>query len=487
MSRASELGSPQWAMLTDLYELTMAYGYWQHEMAEREAVFYLSFRAHPFEGRYTIACGLGELCAMLCDFTFTMDDIEYLTALRGADGESLFAPSFLLYLGQLRFSCDVDAVPEGTIVFPHEPLLRVRGPLLQAQIVESLLLNVINFQSLIATKAARICRAAAPGTVLEFGLRRAQGYSGALAASRAAYVGGCHATSNVLAGKRYGIPVRGTHAHSWVMSFESELEAFERYASALPNNGIFLVDTYDTQQGIARAIQVALQLRRAGHAPLGIRLDSGDLAVLSRRARRMLDEAGLHEVRIVASNDLDEYAIASLRDQGAKIDIWGVGTRLVTAYDQPALGGVYKLSALRDGDGQWRPKLKLSEQAQKGSLPGMLQTRRWRHDERYVGDMIYDELTGGVDSCQLVLRGNERATIPAAATGEDLLVPVFQRGRQVYSPPPLEVSRRRTMQQLADFDMPWWPESPRSQYPVGLEPSLDRQRRRLVDADRRKS
>lgn len=484
MSGSGEPACREWALLTDLYELTMAYGYWQHSLAERESVFYLSFREHPFGGPYTIACGLGEACRMLAQYGFTDEDLEYLGSLRGADQAALFAPAFLAYLGRLRFSCDVDAVPEGTVVFPHQPLLRVRGPLLQAQLLESLLLNVINFQSLIATKAARICRAAAPGAVLEFGLRRAQGHSGALAASRAAYVGGCHATSNVLAGKRYGIPVRGTHAHSWVMSFDSEQEAFDKYATALPNNCIFLVDTYDTRQGILRAIEVALRMRRSGHRLLGIRLDSGDLAALSRLARRLLDEAGLTEARIVASNDLDEYAIAALRDQQAPIDIWGVGTRLATAYDQPALGGVYKLSALRDAEGRWQAKVKRSEQLVKASLPGILQTRRLRRDGHGVGDVIYDELTGPPESADLVLNGRPVATIPRDATGEDLLVPVWRGGRLVYQLPSLEASRRRAAEQLEELGMPRRPGSPGPAYVVGLERRLDEQRQCLASAGR---
>ncbi len=274
MNRRADEG---WALLTDLYELTMAYGYWRHGLAEREAVFQLSFREHPFDGTYTIAAGLQTLCEMLHDYRFHPDELQYLGSLTGADGRPLFERAFLDYLGRQRLTCDLDAVEEGTVVFPHEPLVRVRGPLLQAQIIESMLLNVINFQTLIATKAARIVRAAAPGGVLEFGLRRAQGESGALVASRAAYIGGCVATSNVLAGKRYDIPVRGTHAHSWVMAFDDELAAFESYAEVMPNNCIFLVDTYDTQQGVAHAIEVAQQLRATGHQLIGIRLDSGDL------------------------------------------------------------------------------------------------------------------------------------------------------------------------------------------------------------------
>ena len=346
-----ETRGPHWAMLTDLYELTMACGYWRLGMADREAVFQLSFRENPFGHPFSIACGLAQVGEMLADFRFAQDAREYLRSLTGVDRQPLFGQDFLDYLGTLRLRVDIDAVEEGTVVFPQEPLVRVRGPLLQAQILESLLLNVINFQTLVATKAERLCHAAGESSVIEFGLRRAQGVNGALAASRAAYVGGCVGTSNVLAGQLFGIPVRGTHAHSWVMCFADELAAFEAYAQVLPNNCIFLVDTYDTRAGLRHAVQVAQQLRARGHTLVGIRLDSGDLLTLSKLARQMLDDAGLLDAVVVASNELDEYQIASLREQGARIDVWGVGTRLATAYDQPALGGVYKLAALRDERG----------------------------------------------------------------------------------------------------------------------------------------
>ena len=329
----------------------MAYGYWKTGRAEREAVFHLFFRKNPFQGGYTIAAGLQSVADLLEDFRFETDDIEYLSTLTGNDGKALFAPDFLDYLSELEFSCDVDAVPEGTVVFPHEPMVRVKGPILQCQILETPLLNLINFQSLIATKASRITTATGGESVLEFGLRRAQGIDGALAASRAAYIGGCDATSNVLAGKLFGIPVKGTHAHSWVMSFDDELSAFREYAAAMPNNCVFLVDTYDTIQGVRNAIEVGKQLRESGHEMVGIRLDSGDLAYLSIEARNLLDEAGFPDAAIVASNDLDEGIIASLKDQGAKIAVWGVGTKLVTAFDQPALGGVFKLGAMRNETG----------------------------------------------------------------------------------------------------------------------------------------
>ena len=263
------------ALLTDLYQLTMAYGYWKAGIADREACFSLSFRRHPYDGGYSIACGFGTLAEYIDRFRFDASDLDYLSGLKGHDSEALFEEGFLRFLEQSRICCNIDAVLEGSVVFPHEPLLRVRGPIWQAQILETPILNIINFQTLIATKAARVCEAADGDPVLEFGLRRAHGVDGALAASRAAYIGGCSGTSNVLAGKLFNVPVRGTHAHSWVMSFDTELEAFKTYAAAMPNNCVFLVDTYDSIQGVRNAIEVGNWLKSVGHQMLGIRLDSG--------------------------------------------------------------------------------------------------------------------------------------------------------------------------------------------------------------------
>src|SRR5262245_19026301 len=315
------------ALLTDLYQLTMAAGYWKSGVSEREAVFHLTFRRPPFGGGYAIAAGIAPAVAYLRRFRFTADDVAYLATLRDGEDKLLFEPAFLDYLRELRFTCTVDAMPEGALVFAHEPILRVRGPILQAQLVETPLLTLINFQTLTATKASRIVQAARGGPVLEFGLRRAQGIDGGIGASRAAYIGGCVATSNVLAGKLLGIPVRGTHAHSWVMFHGDELAAFRAYAKALPGNCTFLVDTYDTLDGVRNAITVAHELRADGHELAGVRLDSGDLAHLSQQARALLDEAGFPKARIVASNDLDEHLIGSIMEQGARIDVWGVGTK----------------------------------------------------------------------------------------------------------------------------------------------------------------
>jgi nicotinate phosphoribosyltransferase len=383
----------------------------------------------------------------------------------------------------MEFACDIDAIPEGTIVFPHEPLLRVRGPILQAQIIETPLLNILNFQSLIATKAARVAHAARGEPVLEFGLRRAQGIDGGISASRAAYVGGCAATSNLLAGKLFNIPVRGTHAHSWVMSFDDEMEAFEAYARAMPNNCVFLVDTYDTLEGVRRAAEVGKWLRSQGHEMVGIRLDSGDLAYLSIEARKILDEAGFPNAAILASNDLDENVINSLKDQGAKIGVWGVGTRLATAYDQPALGGVYKLSAQRDPAGPWQYKIKLSEQTAKVSIPGVLQVRRFRNPSgEFAGDAIYNEPSGISDAPTIVdpMDVTRRKTFSSATTFDDLLVPVFRTGKLVHSTPQLDDVRRRLRDQLAGFHGGVKRFVNPHQYPVGLEKRLHDLRMDLI-------
>ncbi|MEQ9379834.1 MAG: nicotinate phosphoribosyltransferase, partial [Pirellulales bacterium] len=407
------------ALLTDLYQLTMAYGYWKLGHAEREAAFHLSFRKPPFAGGYAVVAGLGPAIEYLQGFRFDESDIAYLAKLTGNDDERLFEDGFLEYLKQIRLAVDIDAMPEGTVAFAQEPLVRVRGAMLQCQILETALLNIVNFQTLIATKAARICSATGGEPVLEFGLRRAQGVDGGLTASRAAYLGGCAATSNVLAGKKYGIPVKGTHAHSWVMSFDDELSAFDGYAEAMPNNSVFLVDTYDTLEGVRNAVQVGHRLRDRGYEMVGIRLDSGDLSYLSIEARKILDAGGFPNATIVASNDLDEHIIESLKSQGAKIAVWGVGTRLVTAYDQPALGGVYKLGAMKDDRGEWQPKVKLSEQAAKTTIPGVLQVRRFYANDKLAGDMIYDA-TSGIDAREVIVDmndSNRRKRMPSEALG----------------------------------------------------------------------
>ncbi|MFT7625438.1 MAG: nicotinate phosphoribosyltransferase [Myxococcota bacterium] len=415
-------------LLTDLYQLTMAFGYWRHGLARREACFHLYFRTAPFGGTAAVAAGLAPAIELLEGFGFQDDDLAYLATLTGNDSRALFPAEFLTWLGEMRLDCDVAAVEEGEVVSANTPLLRLTGPLALLQLLETPLLNVVNFQTLIATKAARVCEATGGEPVLEFGLRRAQGVDGGLAAARASFLGGCAATSNVLAGKRFGIPVKGTHAHSWVMVFGDEVEAFEKYAEAMPNNAVLLVDTYDTLQGVRHAVEVGKQLAARGHALAGIRLDSGDMAALSIEARKILDGAGLTDVAIVASSDLDEDRIRELKANGARIGVWGVGTRLVTAWDQPALGGVYKLAAIQDEAGVWQPRIKRSENPIKTTTPGIHQVCRSAE-----GDILWSETLG-----------------PPAQTGRNLLVPIFSRGQRVYSPPSLVQSRERAMKQWAE-------------------------------------
>jgi nicotinate phosphoribosyltransferase len=478
MSRSAER-SP---LLTDLYQLTMAYGYWQANRHEEEAVFHLFFRRCPFEGGYALASGLAEVVAFLEAFSFEEEDVSYLAELLGNDGQPLFDAGFLGYLRELRFQGTLHAMPEGTLAFPHEPLLRYQGPLIMGQLLETSLLTLVNFPTLIATKAARICGAAQEDAVLEFGLRRAQGVNGGLTASRAAYLGGCTGTSNVLAGQRYGIPVRGTHAHSWVMSYEEEKASFEAYARAMPNNCIFLVDTYDTVEGVKRAIEVGLQLRTEGHQMVGIRLDSGDLRGLSIEARRLLDQAGLTDAVIVASNDLDEHQIFQLKASGARINVWGVGTRLATAKDDPALGGVYKLAALRQSDGEWAFRMKLSNDPIKVSNPGVLQVARYQRDGEWVGDLIRhepwlmeEERFHGFYGASVSIEG---------AVGKDLLLPIFEDGRLVYQVPTLAQSRDYAQEQLRMLPERYRRLTDVASFPVGLEPRLASRKQEMVRSRR---
>lgn len=462
------------ALLTDFYQLTMAYAYWKNGMQDQEGVFHLFFRKSPFKGGFTIAAGLEQAVDFIKHFHFTESDLEYLASLTGADDEPYFSKEFLDYLSKLQFSCDVDAIPEGTVVFPQEPLIKVRGPLIQCQLLESPMLNHINFPTLIATKAARVCFAAQGEYVVEFGMRRAQGINGCITASRSAYVGGCHATSNVLAGKLFGIPVKGTHAHSWVMAFEEEQSSFQAYAEALPGNCVFLVDTYDTIEGVKRAIEVGKWLKEQGKKMLGVRLDSGDLAYLSIIARKLLDDAGFSDAQIFASNELDEFLIADLKRQGATISVWGVGTNLVTAKDQPAIEGVYKISAIRNPGEDWQYKLKLSEQLRKVSTPGILQVRRFYNDEGYMADAIYDVHTDFPEQCRIIdpFDSTRFKDIPGDWKHEDLLVPVFRNGKCVYETPPLEMIRQHTIDNLSRFHAGIKRFLNPHQYPVGMEKTL---------------
>jgi nicotinate phosphoribosyltransferase len=460
----------------------MACGYWKAGVSDREAAFHVVFRDNPFEGQFTIACGLAGAIDFLREFHFTESDITYFAAQRGNDGQPLFDRGFLEYLRALRLTCDIDAVPEGTLVFPNEPLIRVCGPIIECQVVETALLTILNFQSLIATKAARICLPAEDDTVIEFGLRRAQGMDGGLSASRAAYIGGCAGTSNLLAGQRYGIPVSGTQAHSWIMFFESESDAFQTYAEALPNNAVFLVDTYDSLNGVRRAISTSKWLRAHGHEPIGVRLDSGDRVALSIAARRMLDEAGFPDAAIVCSGDLDEYAIAEMKSRGAKINVWGVGTKLATGCPDAALNGIYKLGAMRRPREPWEYRIKLSDEPFKTSCPGRLQVRRFHQpDGKFVADATYEIDHGISEPCVVVdPTTNVRREIPVATDFADLLVPIFRDGQLVYRIPEIRAVREHRRKQLDCAPPEILKLNDPRHYEVGLESALFELRSRLV-------
>ena len=478
----TDLYRPSLALLTDFYELTMAAAALKRGVAGEEAVFSISFRRNPFHGGFTIAAGLDPVIDYLERYRFDDGDLAFLAAQRDATGRPLFEPAFLDHLRRLELDVDVDAVPEGTAVFPWEPILRVKGHVIPCMLLETPLLTLVNFHTLVATKAARVCLAARGEPVLEFGLRRAQGFDGGLSASRAAYIGGCAATSNVLAGKLFGIPVKGTHAHAWVMLFDDEREAFRAYAEAMPGNCVLLVDTYDSLEGVDHAIETGRWLRAHGGELSGIRLDSGDLAWLSQEARRRLDAAGFSATAILASNELDEIIIDSLKEQGARIAVWGVGTRLVTGADDAALGGVYKLGAVRRPGGPWLHRVKLSEQSAKTSVPGVLQIRRFEADDGHLADCIYDELLGLPAPAIIVdpLDHTRRRELPAGARGADLLAPVFRKGKLVYERPPLTASRQRTQDELGRLHAGVKRFVNPHQYPVGLEKGLFDLRTRLI-------
>jgi nicotinate phosphoribosyltransferase len=470
------------ALTTDLYEVTMACGYWKAGVNDHDAVFHVTFRENPFGGHFTVACGLATATDFLRAFHFTDTEVDYLGSQRGNDGKPLFDSRFLDYLRGLQLTCDVDAIPEGTLVFPNEPLVRIRGPIAQCQLLETALLNIFNFQSLIATKAARVCQAAKGDPVIEFGLRRSQGVDGGLTAARAAYIGGCAGTSNLQAGQQFAIPVSGTQAHSWIMFFENEREAFEAYARAMPNNCIFLVDTYDSIEGIRHAIEIGSELRKRGHEMIGVRLDSGDGVALSIKARRMLDKAGFANAKIVGSGNLDEYTITDLKQRGAKIDVWGVGTKLSTGQPDGALGGIYKLGAIRRPGGEWQYRIKLSEESAKTSFPGSLQVRRFHHpDGRFIADAIYETDHGVSEVCEIVdVETEVRTTIPRHTRYSDLLVPIFRAGRVVYEGPSIEASREHVRRQLSCAPPEILQLKDAAPYTIGLERSLHELRSQLI-------
>ena len=377
-------------LLTDLYQLTMMNGYLSQNRKDEIAVFDVFFRQNGMI-TYSLACGLKQVAEYILNLDFGKEEIDYLRSLK------IFDEDFLEYLKNFKFTGDVYAVPEGTVVFPGEPILTVRAPVMQAQLIETAVLNMINFQTLIASKAAKICYAAKGDPVMEFGLRRAQAPDAGIYGARAAVIGGCGSTSNVLAGKMFDIPVSGTHAHSWVMNFKDEYTAFKAYAEVYPDNVLLLVDTFDTlKSGVPNAIKVFSELKAKGYKPKGIRLDSGDLAYLSKKARQMMDDAGFKDTIICASGDLDEYSINSLKNQGAKINLWGVGTKLITSADMPALGGVYKLAAVYDDNGTEIPKIKVSDNVAKITNPGFKNIYR-----------VYDNKTGKAEADFIALRSEK--------------------------------------------------------------------------------
>ncbi|WP_293824752.1 nicotinate phosphoribosyltransferase [uncultured Parolsenella sp.] len=472
---------------TDLYELTMAQGFWENDLMDAEACFTVFFRDAPFDGGYAVACGTGQIADLVENFRYTDEDIAYLGSLSAPGGGAMFKPAFLEWLRTFAMDVDVWAVPEGQVVFPREPIVRVQGPMAACQLIETALLNLVNFQTLVATKTARVVQAAEGHAVSDFGLRRAQGPDGGLAVARASYVGGASSTSNCLAGKIYGIPVFGTHAHSWVMAFPAEIDAFRAFARSMPKNCVLLVDTYDVHQGIANAVTVAKEMEAAGERLAAVRIDSGDLAKLSKYARRAFDEAGLPYVKVSASNDLDEYTIQSLFAQGAPIDSFGVGTKLATCDPQPSLGGVYKLSAVRKaGESAWRPTMKLSEVAYKRTIPGVQQVARF-YDEAGcpVGDVIYDETldapTLADASC---VTDSETSYDFTGLTHHDLLVKMVEHGRRAGDPDELEAAKRRCKDALMHLDPAVRRFLNPQVYPVGVERNLAELRARLVREER---
>ena len=443
-------------LLTDLYELTMMQGYFKNQNSDI-VVFDAFYRNNPCDGGYSVCAGLAQVIEYIENLRFDDEDIRYLKSL------GIFDDDFLSYLHRFRFSGDIYAVPEGSLIFPREPLVKVIAPIMEAQLIETAILNIVNHQSLIATKAARVCYAAQGDGVMEFGLRRAQGPDSGVYGARAAVIGGCRGTSNVLAGQMFDVPVLGTHAHSWIMSFPDEYTAFRKYADLYPSACILLVDTYDTlKSGIPNAIRVFTEMREAG-IPLtyyGIRIDSGDLAYLSKKIRRMLDDAGFPDAVISASNDLDEYLIESLKRQGAAITSWGVGTNLITAKDNPAFGGVYKLSAIQNADGSFRPKIKLSENTEKVTNPGNKTFYR-----------IYDKATGKIRADLICLHDEtfdesedlklfdpnapwKKTRLPGGSyTMRQMLLPVIKDGRTVYqSPSVLEIQKICTQEKDTIWD-----------------------------------
>lgn len=448
-------------LLTDLYELTMMQGYFRNKDQNETVIFDAFFRNNPMDGGYSISAGLEQVIDLIKNLHFSEEDIDYLASLNLFDGD------FLDYLKDFKFTGDIYAIPEGSIMFPREPMIKVIAPIMQAQLIETAILNIINHQSLIATKASRVCFAARGDGIMEFGLRRAQGPDAGIYGARAAVIGGCIGTSNVLAGQLFDIPVKGTHAHSWIMSFPDEYTAFKAYSEIYPNACLLLVDTYDTlKSGIPNAIRVFQEMRNSGMElkNYGIRLDSGDLAYLSKKARKMLDAAGFPDAIISASNDLDEYLIDSLKVQGAAITSWGVGTHLITAKDCPSFGGVYKLAAVMGKDGKFIPKIKLSENTEKVTNPGNKTIYRiYEKDSGKIkADLIclVDEKFDENKDLMLFdpLEPWKKTKLKGGSyTMKEILVPVFLKGECVYKSPKVMEIREYCKQELETL----WPETRR--------------------------
>ena len=458
-------------MMTDLYQLTMMYGYYKCGMRDNLATFDMFYRSKDESTHYAIMAGIEQLMDYIENLHFDDEDIAYLR------GMGIFDEDFLTELRGFAFHGDIQAVPEGTIVFSHEPLIRVTAPIFEAQLIETALLNIINHQTLIATKASRVVQAAEGGTIMEFGLRRAQGPDAGIYGARAAVIGGCVGTSNVLTGQMYNMPAMGTHAHSWVMSFPTELEAFRKYAELFPTSCLLLVDTYDTlRSGVPNAITVFNELREKGYEPKGIRLDSGDLAYLSREARKMLDDAGFPNAIICASGDLDENLIRDLKLQGAAIDTWGVGTKLITSEDCPSLGGVYKLSA-EYVDGRVVPKIKISENTVKITNPGVKKLYRIydKDNGKAIADLIALEHETYDESQPLTIYdpvNTWKSMTLTNYTMKELQVPLFKNGKRVYESPSLMDIQKHCKEELDTF----WDQYKRllnpQRYKVDLSDSL---------------
>ena len=470
------------ALLTDLYELTMAAAYLEQGKAADTATFDLYYRHNPFNGGYAIAAGLEDAIRAIVDTEFTEEDTLFLRGLKSATGVRIFSDDFLRYLASYRFSGNIRAIPEGTVVFPNEPMVQVSGNLIECQMVETILLCHVNFQTLVATKAARIWEAANRGAVIEFGLRRAQGPDGALSACRAAFIGGADATSNVLGAALLRMPAKGTHSHSWIQSFGTELDAFRSYAKSFPDECILLVDTYDTlKSGVPNAIRVAKELESSGHRLVGIRIDSGDLAFLSRRARQMFDQENLSYVKIVASNELDEYIISDILAQGGKVDIWGVGTNLVTGSGAGggALGGVYKMV---EHNGQ--PKIKLSANPEKMTNPGIKKIVRFYDEEGLMeADALAAESEDLRTSGVLIVDPNNPLRRKRVDSGQriELLNPIVKSGKIVYQFPSIEQIRHHRKEDLFHLH-----ESHRRlhnphEYKVGLTHTLWQQKENMLN------